>query len=175
MEFWAAPPELNLKERFPLKKLRHTKYNLSSEQKRLLRRQGFRYYQLMDGSIPPCTASQKHFVDMCMNLVEPQDEWERIWKSYRLTLEEEKRLDAVYRAKLRESPQIQERLDRLWLSGSPAISTSESSSISNAPTVPDGPTRECRLCKGSGMKADGDGCDRCNGRGWLVKTANYRR
>jgi uncharacterized protein YifE (UPF0438 family) len=167
MEFWAAPPEVNLKERFSLKKLRHTKYNLSSEQKRVLRRQGYKYYQLMDGSIHPVSASQKHFVDMCMNLVEPQDEWEQTWKSYLFTLEEEKRLDAIYRAELRQSPRTEERLKRLWLSGPPTTSAAEPTSASKATAVPDRHTRECRLCRGSGMKADGDGCGRCNGRGWI--------
>ena len=166
MELWASPDGVNLGERFQLKKLKYTKYNLSSEQKRLLRKQGHKYYQLMDGSIPPLSAKQKHFVDMCLNLVEPQDEWEQIWKSYLFTLEEEKRLDAVYRAELRQSPRTEERLKRLWLSGGRSLPAEAANPPRTAP-LSEKPSRECRLCRGSGMRGDGDNCSRCDGRGWI--------
>src|SRR5437899_794907 len=114
MEFWAVPLGMSTSEKFQLKKLKHTKYNLSREQQKRLRREGYIYYQLMDGTISPVTKKQNHFVDMCKGLVEPHDEWERIWKSYVATVEEEKRLEAIQRENLRQSPDVQKYLDHLW-------------------------------------------------------------
>jgi uncharacterized protein YifE (UPF0438 family) len=144
--------------------LKFTKYALSREQQKLLRKQGHKYYQLMDGTIPPSTQQQKHFVAVCKNLAEPVTEWERIWKSYWATIEEEKRLAAEYRENLRHSPKVREYLDRRWLGDSSVHQRTDP--VSLVETTKDR-SRECLVCHGSGMKADGDNCDRCNGRGWL--------
>ena len=163
MEFWTQPVGMNLGEKLQLKKLKHTKYNLSREQKKLLQKQGHKYYQLMDGTIAPLSAKQKHFVDMCKGLVEPNDEWERIWKSYVSTLEEERRLESIHRENLRHSPERREYLDHLWLAGAPHTDgPAQSSAAANDHS------RECRRCRGSGMKADGASCDACNGRGSIT-------
>lgn len=119
----------------------------------------------MDGSISPINQQQKHFVAVCRNLAEPETEWERIWKSYWSTIEEEKRLEAIHREKLRHSPEVQEYLDHRWLG-----ETKTKSTVVDAGeriTLADDRAHECRVCRGSGMKADGDSCDRCNGRGWI--------
>jgi uncharacterized protein YifE (UPF0438 family) len=167
MELWSAPEGVNLRETFQLKKLKHTKYNLSRDQQKLLRRQGHKYYQLMDGSISPLSPMQKHFVDMCKGLVEPVNEWEQIWKSYWATIEEEKRLDTIYRAELRQSPQTQGRLNQLWLGDLKTRVTNTSDPVEVA--ISEDHSRECIACRGSGMKANGDACDRCNGRGWIER------
>ncbi len=162
MEIWQSPEGGNLKESFQLKKLKHTKYGLSREHKNLLRKRGHKYYQLMDGTILPQSAEQQHFVDVCNGLVEPNDEWERIWKSYLTTLAEEQRLETLYRDDLRQSPDVQKYIDHRWLAGVPH---SEPSSVMEPAPSTDGHLRDCRICRGSGMNADGSACDRCNGRG----------
>jgi len=119
----------------------------------------------MDGTIPPITQTQKRFVAVCKNLAEATTEWENIWKSYWVTIEEEKRLAAIYRENLRPSPELREYLDQCWLGTSPGAQRL-TEPLSLVQTTED-PSRECRVCRGSGMKADGDNCDRCDGRGWL--------
>jgi uncharacterized protein YifE (UPF0438 family) len=136
------------KEDFQLKRLHHTEYNLTWEQRRLLKRYGTKMQALMDGKLIPVQSKGKHFVDMCNGLVEPVDEYERIWKSYLSTLEEEKRLRKIHQASLSESQQHTNQLPR-------------------QNELNDSRGKKCFICKGSGMKADGSGCDKCSGRGWI--------
>jgi uncharacterized protein YifE (UPF0438 family) len=83
----------NLSEKFQLKILKHTDYSLSWKQKRFLRKHGTMMKALMDGTATYFSPDAKHFVAMCQGLVKPHGEYELVWKSYLLTLEEEKRLD----------------------------------------------------------------------------------
>jgi uncharacterized protein YifE (UPF0438 family) len=168
MEIWKVPENVNFTEKFQLKKLKHTEYKLSWNQKIILRKNGTRYKELMDGIISPFSPTQRHFVDVCNGIVEPNNKFERIWKSYLSTLEEEKRLEEIHRAKLRESPRNKEHLKALCFADDDRI-------LDNAPInnlkeqndISEDHTRKCPSCRGSGMKGDGDNCNRCDGWGWI--------
>jgi uncharacterized protein YifE (UPF0438 family) len=161
----AVNKDLDLKEEFPLKRLKHTEYNLTLKQRKILMKYGTQMQALMDGSITPLWAKGKHFVAMCKGLVEPADEYENIWKSYLLTLEEEKRLKEIYRVSLKNSQQRKEYLQRLFLGDecrasedTPSKNVSKKKQASSNKVR----TRKCPRCKGAG----GD-CPRCS-RGWIV-------
>jgi uncharacterized protein YifE (UPF0438 family) len=141
--------ELELvKEEFKLKRLQHTEYELTWEQKEILKRYGTRMQALMDGALIPVHSKGKHFVDMCNGFVEPVDKYESAWKSYLLTLEKEKRLRQLHQSNLNGSNQHTSTLPK-----------------QNDPT--ESQMRKCFACKGSGMAADGSGCDKCSSRGWI--------
>jgi len=119
----------------------------------------------MDRNIRPLSPKQKHFVDMCGGIVEPVDEWEKTWKSYLLTLEEEKRLEQLDFPSLETTQRREEYMSSRFLAGQQESADApfvEPPALSN-----DDHMRKCKPCRGSGMKGDGDNCDGCNGWGWL--------
>jgi uncharacterized protein YifE (UPF0438 family) len=151
-----------LSEEFALKNLRFTEYKLTWKQRRLLKRYGTRMQAYMDERVIPIMWNHrgKHFVDMCNGLVEPHDEYERIWKSYISTLDEERRLRKIHEANL--ARQNRRQLPSLYLSGNTRISEELVSYEANMQIgeswLPQ--TRRCPRCRGEGFD-----CPRCDGRG----------
>ena len=160
-KFHGIDPE-DLKEEFQLKTLRHTEYKLTWEQKVLLKKCGTRMQAYMDGKLIPIWWNRKgkHFVAMCNNLVEPCDGYERIWKSYLLTLKEEERLKEIHRAKLAQ--ENEQQLQSLYLSGDGYVSGEALSNKSDEQIGQDQyrRTKRCPRCRGQGYD-----CPRCDGRG----------
>jgi uncharacterized protein YifE (UPF0438 family) len=102
--------EANLSEKFQLRQFRHAENKLSWKQKRILRKYGKTMEALGDGTGGLLSSKGEHFVDMCNDLVEPNDEYETAWKTYQNTLVEEERLKELYREELRDSPKREEYL-----------------------------------------------------------------
>jgi uncharacterized protein YifE (UPF0438 family) len=152
--------DIDLNEEFPIQRLKYAEYKITWKQKRLLKKCGTKMEALMDGRIKPFSARGKHFVAMCNGSVEPDDNYERIWESYLSTLEEEKKLAAIHRAEPIDPQQREQRIRSLFLGDISQVSEAISQDNLN-----EDHTRTCIICRGSGMKGNGDNCDRCNGRG----------
>jgi uncharacterized protein YifE (UPF0438 family) len=160
MEIYAVPKGLNLKELFPLKRFKFTEITLSPDEKALLRRHGTALSALRDGIAIPFTPKQKHFVEVCKGLVEPNTKQERVWLKYISMLEDEKRLAELHREELRNSPEREKYLQSRFLG---SVDTKE-----KAPNVPmrvktgKDKNKKCPVCKGAGYD-----CQRCGGSGWI--------
>jgi uncharacterized protein YifE (UPF0438 family) len=160
--------DIDLNEEFPIRRLKYAEYNLTQKQRRLLKRYGTKMEALMDGKIEPVFARGKHFVDMCNNLVEPNNKYESIWKSYLSTLEEEKRLAAIHHAEPIDPQKREQHIQSLFLGEvNPISEMIPQDNLTVRYNSNDDHTRTCIICRGSGMKGNGDNCDRCNGRGWI--------
>jgi uncharacterized protein YifE (UPF0438 family) len=102
--------DLNLKEKFQLKRFKFTEITLTISEKELLRKRGTVLREFYDGTLTPITPKQKHFVDVCKGNAEPDNEEERVWMKYVSMLKDEKRLEELHREELRNSPKRNEYL-----------------------------------------------------------------
>jgi hypothetical protein len=133
-----------------------------------LKKYGTKMQALRDGTLTPCSSQQKHFVDVCIGLVEPEDKYERAWKSYLSTLAEEKRLSLVHQERLREAQRAEQHSQSLCFGDNARLlEPVQSLNQRDGNNINQDHTRPCPSCRGQGMNRDGDGCDRCNSRGYL--------
>jgi uncharacterized protein YifE (UPF0438 family) len=102
-------------EKFERKKLKHTHYNLTSEQKKILRRDGNLLWALVHGMEKPATEGERHFVEMCEANVEPNNEIEIAWKSYISILEEDETLHAKWLEQKRQLAAAKHPLESVYV------------------------------------------------------------
>lgn len=161
--FYQIPVNFNMREKFELKKLRHAEYSITWEEKRMIRRHGTKLQALMDGTILSTGAEDKHFVEVCKGKVEPTTKIERAWLSYLSTLEEEKKLEAIWLAQKKDSPEYEEYLKSRFLSGAGIAGDTNRSAKSPEQSKPKkNKDRKCPVCQ-----AAMEDCWKCGGRGWL--------
>jgi len=98
--------------------------------------------------------------------VDPIDEWEAIWRSYSDTVQEDNRLEKIHRAGIIESSRADGHAERFWFGGGRVAGDNTSDLQATEPPVAEDRPKKCQVCRASGMKGDGDNCDRCNGWGW---------
>ncbi len=108
IELYQVPEGLNLRERYRLKRFKYTGIKFSGSEKVFLRKHGTAPNALWDGTMTPITQRQKHFVDACSGITDPNTEEERIWLKYVSMLSDEKRLADARRQELINSPEREE-------------------------------------------------------------------
>ena len=150
-------------ERFTRKKLKHTNYNLTREQKKILRRDGNLLWALMHGMETPSTEGERHFVEMCKGNVSPNNDIEVAWKSYLTTLEEEETLHAEWLEQKRQVAAAQHPIESLYVGEGTYILDSDSAN-ENVSQSNSGNDKliKCSACGGTVYD-----CWKCSGRGWV--------
>jgi uncharacterized protein YifE (UPF0438 family) len=155
-------------------RLKNPKDKFTREEIKFLKRHGTWLYHLMCGTTSPVFPNSDnrdaHFVKVFREKVtEPNNKREYLWKRYLLALNEEEELKRKQLEEFRESPEFKNPIKSLWLGEVPTVPEKHSTAtLPDANNLNQTHTVRCPICRGSGMKGNGDNCDRCNGRGEIV-------
>jgi uncharacterized protein YifE (UPF0438 family) len=150
-------------EKFERKKLKHTHYNSTSEQEKILRRYGNHLWALMHEMEKPATEGEKHFIEMCKGNVEPNNEIEIAWKSYLSTIEEDEALHAEWLEQKRQIAAAKHPLESLYVGEESRVLGS--APVDESTTQPNSGTDDLVKCPACGGTVYD--CWRCSGRGWI--------
>jgi uncharacterized protein YifE (UPF0438 family) len=149
--------------------LRNPREKFSREEISSLEKEGKYLWHLMCGTTSPLTdQADVHFVKVFREKSEaPNNQREYLWERYLAAREDEKRKKREELEIFHETPEYTNHIRSMYLSGSGSGSRLRSDQTDEA-HIEQSHSRKCPTCRGSGMKGNGDNCDRCGGRAWIV-------